>query len=172
MYSAFSEAIRLFLFFVSRITLALAMNGFKYQGVFPDKRLNCFIVKYTFNRQDYSEQCDEFINSPYIKALSSKQLHEIIEKISENKTKHKIYTLSLLDASPDIFTVKNNKTNFTTEKLLSDIVSDSALLENLDATSIKLLINSAIQLTNAGFSISSSNVNDAIGETPALRVVK
>lgn len=180
MYSAFSETIRLILFFVARTALSLAMNGFRYHGITLNKQLNCYVVEYTFNKQTCSERCTEFARSPYTKALSSKQLSELIDKISENKVKNKTYSLRPLDELLGIFTVEDHRTNFTNERLLSDIISDSKLLENLNADSIKSIINSAIVLSNSGYGISHSTTEDSQNslienlaiKAPAFRVVK
>lgn len=172
MYSAFSETLRYLLFFISKASLSLAQNGFKYHSIYYNEQEHCLKVKYTFNGQVLDETCDSFIRSPYIKAISGKQLKEIIDKMSEIKSKIKIYKIDFLDESPDIFIVKNTITHLSEERLLSDVVSDSKLLENSDADSIKLLVNNAIKLANTGYSISACNIDVAISEAPVLRVIK
>lgn len=156
MYSAFSEVIRHALFLVSRVSLSLAENGFKYHGLFYDDKNRCLTVKYTFNGQILDETCEKFTRSPYVRALSNKQLNEIISKTTEIKSKNKVYTISLLDETPDIFTIKNTITNLSEDRLLSDVISDSNLLEKSDADSIRLVINTAIKLANSGYSIIST----------------
>lgn len=157
MYSAFSEAIKHALFFISRVSLSLAENGFKYHGLFYDDKNHCLTVKYAFNGQEFDETCDKFTRSPYVRALSSKHLNEIISKTSEIKASNKVYTISLFDEVPDIFVIKNTITNLSEERLLSDVISDSKLLEKSDADSIRLVINSAIKLANSGYSVISTS---------------
>jgi hypothetical protein len=164
MYSAFSEAIRHALFFISNKSLCLAKNGFQYQGLFYNEKDCRLMVKYTFNGQALNEPCDKFTRSPYIRTLSNKQLNDIINKTAEFKAKNKIYVISLLDDTPDIFVIKNITTNLSEERLLSDIISDSKLLEKSSADSIRLIINSAIKLTNSGYSIISTSCDSDITE--------
>lgn len=151
MYSAFSEAIRHILFYISKVSLSLAQNGFKYHGIYYNEQEQRLKVKYTFNGQTLDEDCDSFTRSPYIKAISGKQLKEIIDKICETRSKNKIYKIELIDEPPDIFIVKNTITHLSEKRLLSDVVSDSKLLENTDADAIKLVINSAVKLANSGY---------------------
>jgi len=179
MYSFFSETIRDVLFLISRVSLRLAQNGFTYHGTSEKKHATCFMAKYTLDGKIYSEPCDEFIHSTYARTLPRKQLDDVIDKITEARLKNKTYKININDDFPDLFIVKNTVIHFSNERLLRDVVSDSNLLENLDADSIRLIINSAIKLSSAGHHISAAEEgNDAqlflenSKETPLLRVVK
>lgn len=157
MYSAFSEAIRHVLFLVSRVALSLAENGFKYNGLFYDDKNCSLMVKYTFNGQILYETSEKFTRSSYLKTLSNKQISEIISKTADIRSKNKIYTISRPDENPDIFSIKNTTTGLSEDRLLSDIVSDTALLEKSDADSLRLVINSAIKLANSGYRMMSTS---------------
>lgn len=173
MFKLFSEIFRHGLVYLASLFMKIAGTNVDYIDCYKTGDSDVF-VKYYLGNHQFEEPYLDFLQSNYARFLDTKQLSKLLNDVAEAKSRHKIFEIEQDEENPELFKVINTQTGISQTCLLSRIINDRNMLENMSAETLKQLIESVVKLANCGItpSMKEDGNNDISPRKKGFRILR